>query len=165
MKKLLYLFILLPFLISCQNSEKKTDKKTQETTPLPMLVGKINLDSLKKEPYSKWFDSQIKKYHVDTATLEQLDLSGINAVVVFGTWCGDSKREVPRFVKIAQTIGFENYELIAVDHHKKAKGTHVAELNIERVPTFIFYRDSVELGRIIESPKTSLEMDLYEILN
>jgi hypothetical protein len=31
--------------------------------------------------------------------------------------------------------------------------------DIEKVPTFIFYVNNVEAGRIIENPVTSLEMD------
>jgi hypothetical protein len=37
-------------------------------------------------------------------------------------------------------------------------------LNIERVPTFIFLKNKVEAGRIIETPVTSLEQDMLNIL-
>jgi hypothetical protein len=40
----------------------------------------------------------------------------------------------------------------------------VEELKVERVPTFIFYRDGKEIGRIIENPKTSLIEDFLEIV-
>lgn len=32
----------------------------------------------------------------------------------------------------------------------------VEELKVERVPTFIFYRDGKEAGRIIENPKAGM---------
>jgi len=35
---------------------------------------------------------------------------------------------------------------------------------IKRVPTFIFYKNNVEAGRIIENPATSLEQDIVNIL-
>jgi len=37
-------------------------------------------------------------------------------------------------------------------------------LNIESVPTFIFLKNKVESGRIIETPHTSLEQDMLNIL-
>jgi hypothetical protein len=37
--------------------------------------------------------------------------------------------------------------------------------NIVYVPTFIFYKDGVEVGRIVEAPKHSLEIDIINILN
>ena len=37
-------------------------------------------------------------------------------------------------------------------------------LNIERVPTFIIYRNKNELGRIVEYPETSLEKDMLDIM-
>jgi hypothetical protein len=40
-----------------------------------------------------------------------------------------------------------------------------ASLNIVRVPTFIFYKNNSEAGRIIEVPKTSLEQDMVNILS
>ena len=38
-------------------------------------------------------------------------------------------------------------------------------LNIEKVPTFIFYKNGIEIGRIIESPEKSIEKDFLKILN
>ena len=37
-------------------------------------------------------------------------------------------------------------------------------MNIERVPTFIIYRGEKEIGRIVETPKKSLERDLWNIV-
>ena len=39
------------------------------------------------------------------------------------------------------------------------------DLDIELVPTFIFYRNGEELGRIVETPEDTLEKDLAEIVN
>jgi hypothetical protein len=40
----------------------------------------------------------------------------------------------------------------------------VADLNIERVPTFIIMNEGIEIGRIIETPEETLEADLLKIL-
>ena len=55
------------------------------------------------------------KVRYDTVALEQ-DLvgmirstnAGVNVLVFFGTWCGDSRREVPHFLKIADQSGIDS---------------------------------------------------------
>jgi hypothetical protein len=94
-------------------------------------------------------------------------LKDIKITVVMATWCGDSKEWVPRFYKITDELNY-NYQkltLICVDRTKKAPGTIVETLNIERVPTFIFYRKKTEIGRIIEVPADLLEKEILKILS
>jgi hypothetical protein len=52
---------------------------------------------------------------------------------------------------------------IAVDHQKKTTHFKMEHLKIERVPTIIFYSNNRE-GRIVETPKTTLEKDMLEIV-
>ena len=84
-----------------------------------------------------------------------------------GTWCSDSQREVPRFFKILDQLAFNfnNITLIGVNRAKQADNTEVNELNIELVPTIIFFIDGKEIGRIIESPEENLEKDMVKILS
>ena len=86
--------------------------------------------------------------------------------MVLGTWCGDSRREVPRFYKILESLEYdlENMTVICVNTSKTADGTNVDQLNIQKVPTIIYYKDEIELGRIIESPQESLEKDMSSIV-
>jgi hypothetical protein len=51
-----------------------------------------------------------------------------------------------------------------VDINKVAPLADYPALGIERVPTFIFYKNNSEAGRIIEVPVTSLEQDTRDIL-
>jgi thiol-disulfide isomerase/thioredoxin len=83
-----------------------------------------------------------------------------------GTWCPDSRREVPRFMRVLTVIGFpaDKAELIGVDNSKIAPVENYASLDIKRVPTFIVYKNNIEVGRIIENPATSLEQDMVNIL-
>jgi len=53
---------------------------------------------------------------------------------------------------------------VGVDISKLAPVGGYDTLNIERVPTFIFLKNKVEAGRIIETPVTSLEQDMLNIL-
>jgi len=145
----------------------------QSQVPTEILYGAIDRSSLQKTPFDKWFISGYQDYQPSVDVLQSLkksDLKGICIEVFFGTWCGDSRREVPRFLKLLDEIGLpvKNIRLIAVggsdslikqspDHEEAGKG-------IFRVPTFILYKNDKELGRINEYPVNSLERDLYAIL-
>jgi len=37
--------------------------------------------------------------------------------------------------------------------------------DMQRVPTFIIFKNNIEAGRIIENPLTSLEQDMVNILS
>ena len=82
------------------------------------------------------------------------------------TWCGDSRRETPRFFKILDETGFNqnNFELIAVNKNKKTPDNLQEGFTIIRVPTFIFYKDSEEVGRYVEYPRETLEKDILKIV-
>jgi len=53
---------------------------------------------------------------------------------------------------------------IGVDDSKLSPVAEYPGLDIQRVPTFIIYKNNVEAGRIIENPLTSLEQDILNIL-
>jgi thiol-disulfide isomerase/thioredoxin len=138
--------------------------------PQTWLLGDFNYNSLLIEPHDMWFDNEFDKYNIDDEAfieLGKIGLDSIDIIIVMGTWCSDSRREVPRFMKIIESLGYEEKRLrfIGVDSFKEAPVHNYDSLNIERVPTFIFYDDKIELGRIIEYPLTSLERDMISILN
>jgi thiol-disulfide isomerase/thioredoxin len=93
-------------------------------------------------------------------------MDSVKILVVYGTWCGDSKREMPRFLKIIDAIGFpqDHITLIAVDRTMELPPGIKKEYGITNVPTFIVSYRGMEMGRIIESPKTTLEGDLTDLL-
>ena len=87
-----------------------------------------------------------------------------------GTWCGDSRRELPRVLKMLDCCNFpmKNLTMVMVSNkdslYKKSPQHEEAGKNIVRVPTIIVEQKGIEVGRIIEFPKTSLEKDLLSIL-
>jgi thiol-disulfide isomerase/thioredoxin len=110
---------------------------------------------------------------LDTSSVEdvfvpliKLSYEGERVVVIFGAWCGDSKREVPSFLKLADAAGIaaDSIRLYAVDRSKKSDDGTTERYHIERVPTFIVEKQGREVGRIVESPKTTMAGDLLEIL-
>jgi hypothetical protein len=97
------------------------------------------------------------------------NISGNFTVEVFiGTWCSDSRREVPAFLKILKTGDLHkkmNVQMWAVDRSKNLDNGLARKRNIQRVPTFVFYSENTEIGRIIEYPENLLEQDIFNILN
>ena len=118
--------------------------------------------------FKTMYDAIYPDYKPDTLTLTTLKplLETTAITVVMGTWCGDSKLQVPHFYKIVDALGIpeKNITLICVDGDKKAENGLIDNLKIERVPTFILSKNGVELGRIVESPMKSLEQDMLTIL-
>lgn len=136
------------------------------------LLGKINQKGLQQDSFATWFIPQYEMYEVDETTTSTIkkELKNYTVKLFMGTWCGDSKREVPRFLKILDKIDFpkENLTMIAVDHvkpnYKKSPGGEEKGLNIIKVPTFILFKNGKEINRIIEYPVQTLEKDLEAIV-
>lgn len=133
-----------------------------------ILLGKISKEDLQKNPFASWYDENDAAYQVDLNTIADLDalLDGVEVKIVMGTWCHDSKREVPRFYKILSHV--ENAEkktqMIALDRKKQAPNDEINGLGITNTPTFIFLKDGKELNRIVEKPVESIEKDMVKIL-
>ncbi len=121
------------------------------------------------EPFKASFEENYKKYTSDENITKQLKkkMSDVKILIVLGTWCGDSKEQVPAFFKILDGLKFQDshIEIIAVDRKKAGGDVDISGLNIERVPTFIFYRNDREIGRIVEKPSSTLEKSMLLILS
>ncbi len=169
-----YTWILVSaiFLFGC-NLQKK--KETSQKTALPQieevtndLIGKITRSNLEVLPYAAWFTENYNNYNLDKQTIASFEevLSDYEITIFMGTWCGDSKREVPVFYKILDETEFDPQKitLIAVSEYKDTPEGFQKGRNITHVPTFIFEKNGVESNRIVESPIATLEMDIYSIL-
>src|SRR5512140_714893 len=113
------------------------------------------------------------KERFDTVQVEQPIVQMIKSVedsvstlVFLGTWCPDSRREVPRFLKVADEAGIpqERIRLYALDRTKKSDDGLTDKYHIERIPTFVFLKKGEEIGRITEAPEKSIEQDMLFIL-
>ncbi len=141
------------------------DKNNQEH-----LWGKIQLSDLQEAPFQDWFNSTYDAFQPDLGEeFPQTKLQDTEVTIFLGTWCGDSKLWVPRFVKLWDELGLDRNQLHFVALHNKStvykQGPEGEEkgLNIHRVPTFIFEQNDQEIARIVESPLNSLEADLAQI--
>ena len=139
----------------------------QEIQTKPLMLGTVTKADFQKEPYIEWFEPEYQNYRLDTKTLYKIKDKVLKSEikVYFGSWCSDSRREVPRFIKILDFLGFnyDNVEFVALDRQKKAPRYKKNIYNIKYVPTFIFFDGNNEIGRIIESPEETLEKDMEKI--
>ena len=136
------------------------------------LLGKISQDELNQAPHNEWFTKNYKSYTVHSPLVNNIkkDLKRHTIKIFLGTWCGDSKKEVPAFLKILEDANFpkEQLEIICLDRessvYKQSPGREEQGLNIHRVPAFIIYKNGTEVNRIVEHPISSLERDLASIV-
>lgn len=154
------IFLLTPILSSSQ--------ETTATLDDPMLKGKILRIDLLDAPYGTWFKENFNAYAVDKNMAETFRdaLTDLDIVIFLGTWCSDSKREVPKIFKILDYLAIppERIRLVAVDRDKISPDQDEEGFNIHHVPTVIFYLEGIEMGRFIEEPFGSLEKDFADIL-
>ncbi len=189
---LLLLFIAL--ITACNSTKKpvenisKTPKKIeQKVKPKPQeikrikarkaiatkndrgyLIGITDKNAFKDDAYKYWFEDRYSEYETNKELIAKIKpiINNFSIKGFMGTWCGDSRRELPRFYKILEETGFneEYFELIAVGRSKKTPDNLQEGLDIIRVPTFIFYKNGKEIGRFVEYPRESLEKDILKIL-
>ncbi len=161
MKYRLLNIVFFLLLVSVMYQCKSNEKKKQE-----MMIGKIQQNDFLKEPYKTWYEEEYLMYDLDSTTLDSIDLTGTNIKILFGSWCSDSRREVPRFIKMLEykNFNFDSLGMIGLNREKQAPIYEKNTLNVELVPTFIIFKNKNEIGRIIESPNNSLEKDLSVIL-
>jgi hypothetical protein len=166
MKNYLLYLLLIPLLnVFPQNlNQTITDEESGE----PILIGYCTREAFSDSVFSVWFNSEYSNYQVDTLLLSKNrnNINGVEITLVMGTWCSDSRREVPRFYKILDHLGFPDgwVTCINVNRDKKTLVGELEQITIDFVPTIIFYQSGIELGRIIESPVESLEKDMLKIL-
>jgi thiol-disulfide isomerase/thioredoxin len=110
----------------------------------------------------------VEVYSPDLDTVGRLRAirEGVEIEVFLGTWCPDCRQHVSAFFKVMDVA--QNPLIRAtytgIPRAREDREKYTAGKNIERVPTFIVRYRNQEAGRIIETPRLSVEGDLWEIL-
>ena len=165
--KYLICFLIIVLLIGCISYTKPNSKKVFKDG-VNMLYGEITRDDLFSE-YPAWLDNYVD-YQPDSSVIASLSTPhpDLKVEIFLGTWCSDSRREVPRFFKTVDESKFiQNNQIIlwAVDRNKSLESGLTDQKGIETVSTFILYRQDSEIGRIIEMPENeNIEADLLQII-
>ncbi|WP_411030342.1 thioredoxin family protein [Spongiimicrobium sp. 3-5] len=156
MKKL----ILLALLIAGTNGICQNKKD--------ILLGNATESDLKAEPFSAWYQPNYDSYTLNEEYLETLKplLKDVTIKIFMGTWCSDSKKQVPRFYKILSNLDYnkEVVDLVAMSRKKTTPQNLEDGHNIIRIPTVIFFKKGEEINRIVEFPIENLEADMTKIL-
>ncbi|WP_165735995.1 thioredoxin family protein [Pseudoalteromonas sp. C8] len=123
--------------------------------------GGITTDVLLSD-YDK-FNEQYKAFTPtaqDIALMQKLE--GKELIVLFGTWCHDSEREVPRLIKLLDEskVQLASIEYVAVGYNKQDDAGIAQANDLQYTPTFIVKDNGKELVRVIEKPTGTLAQDL-----
>ncbi|RZS91961.1 thioredoxin family protein [Aquimarina brevivitae] len=171
--------IIFASLIACGSTSTATAPEANKTTPTKkststsekpdMLVGNQNREAFLQEPFTTWFTPNYDEYNPEEEVVNNLKplLGDVKIKAFMGTWCGDSKRETPTFYKILDQADFDytKLDLVTVDRTKTTPDGLEKGYDIQRVPTFIFYKNGEEIGRYVEYARESLEKDMLAILS
>ncbi|MBV2130503.1 TlpA family protein disulfide reductase [Arsukibacterium indicum] len=130
----------------------------------PATIGSISGEALLAQ--YPGFAAEYASYQPSAGALAQMQqLTGLQLLVLFGSWCHDSEREVPRLLKLVQQSGvaLNTLQLETVNQQKQHPQQLHSQYNLRYTPTIIVLDNGRELGRIIEKPAKSLADDLAEI--
>lgn len=128
-----------------------------ETTPREVL-----------ETYPNWLEWYEEARPTEEGIEKLASLSEDATVTVyFGTWCGDSRRELARFWKAlgeAERVELK-VEYVALNPDFEAGEVEIEDEKIMYVPTFVVKKNGDEVGRIVESSPNGVENDLFDLLS
>jgi thiol-disulfide isomerase/thioredoxin len=170
------LILLAAISLSCANAINHNNEKEiaelekSDSSMQEILLGEFHKEDLQEKPFSSWFEPKYENFSPETeamATIEK-NIGDYQIKVLMGTWCGDSKREVPKLLKILDNANYDykNLEMIAVDYNKTTPSKIEEELGVHHVPTIIFYKDGKEVNRFVEySQEETLEEDIAKIVS
>lgn len=168
--KYIIISLLAASLLSC-------NRYMHNATPIvikgnTMLLGQISTRQLQQPPFSDWYTKGYDAYKPDTNITDSLkqSIKGYKFEIFLGTWCGDSKREVPRLMKILESMNVRPsaITIIAVGNrdtlYKQSPAHEESGKGITRVPHLNIYKNGNETGRITETPVTTWEKDMLDII-
>ncbi len=181
--------LILTFITSCgttsetPNSTTPVNASTQtvaaqaptpvvEKAPAPaqnMIVGKFSKEDLQQAPFATWFEKGYDEYSPSEEAIATIkkNISDYEIVGFIGTWCPDSRREIPKFYKILEEAGYDLSKLtmVGVTRGKSTPENLEEGYNMHRVPTFIFMKNGKEVNRFVEYAKESTEDDIAKIVS
>jgi hypothetical protein len=116
-----------------------------------------------------WKALRAQDYEPDASAVTTIrqKAEDVDVFIVIATWCSDTRRDLPRFFKIADQAGWpaERITMLGVDRTKRDPEGQTVKWDVTKVSTFIFIRRGREIGRVVEKPTTTLEQDIAQILS
>lgn len=159
--------ILLMCMFLTSNAQDFNKVVYDERAQKDVIRGYCDAEGLKTTVWVDFYEGTFNDYQPDMEIIMNLIpvMNNIKVVVTLGTWCGDSKEHVPAFIKILSLMAydFSGLTMIGLDRNFDSGETGIRPYDTEKVPTFIFYSEGKEIGRIIETPEGSLEEHMATI--
>jgi len=169
MRKLKF-YLLMPLLIfyvSILSAQCESNIVFDSLVHNEILIDTLSWKCFENNIFSEWFSANYNSYQVESANLKNIHTReiSIKMVIYLATWCPDTRRELPRMKKIIDNLNL-NWEVVLIGlNRKKSMSNEKRPGNkITHVPTFVLYANGIEIGRIVEQPKTRLEIDLNNFL-
>jgi len=147
------------------------DVSSPQSIPLPTEMGRTSPARLLE--IVPEYQQRKRTYQPDSSAIQYLAavIQPDDKVEVYlGTWCDDSQREVPKFLKMLDVLK-SGYQIelpasyVAVNRGKNEPRELLQGKSLEKVATFIVFRKGAEIGRVVETPNGLLEDDLLQIFN
>ncbi len=137
--------------------------KPSDAPPLE-LVGTVTRAEVEKK-IDGWKQATEKaEPNPETAAKLMKVPAGAQVDVYFGTWCGDSRREVARLWK-ALEAGTPPFAVhYTAEPRDKTRRKYPDGVTVSQLPTFIVKRNGKEVGRIVETAPNGIEADLVSLL-
>jgi hypothetical protein len=172
MKYLISITLLLTFTIFVFSCSSNLTTNLSDGSHKVIIDGKEMLVGLidKTELFLEFpvFKENYDAYNPNDDNIKTVKAVDKNIVIeiYLGTWCGDSRDNVPIFMKILDMA--ENSKihvnLRAVDRTKIDPEKTSPRFNIVKVPTMIFLYQDQEFSRFVEVPDKSVEEDIIELI-
>ena len=164
--------IIITLIVAFQINAQRLNQEIAKESETAYLLGKIDKSGLEGENYTSWFTKNYKDYQTNQTLINEIasELKTYSITLFMGTWCGDSKKEIPRLYKVLEACDFPMDQLIVIavsrasDMYKQSPQHEEVGLNIHRVPTVIFYKEGKEVNRIVEHPMATFEEDIQNII-
>lgn len=132
-----------------------------------VLVGDLSRDKV-EAALPDWVQAEVESAPEEAPARALAGIEpGAEVTVFLGTWCGDSRREVPRLWRALDEAGGDvpfKIHYVGVDREKKEPADALAKSGIHYLPTFIVIRGGHEVGRIVETSPHGVETDLLALL-
>ena len=160
--QLLVLLLLLFWSAGCSAQTHRQRKST-------VLSGQYQPEQVKAQSGLEWFGNGVATYAPDKKVIEQLRQSWTpahSAVIVAGSWCPDTHRDLPSYYKALQAAGIpeSSQSLWFVDRRfRKADGIS-KQYQVTSVPTFVVLKEGKEVGRFAGRPGIKVESELLRVL-
>ena len=131
MKNKLIILILFLFITTLHCAREQSSDETDN------LIGFIS-DKVLFEEFPSWEENKIT-YQPNITEVEKISSLAVpvEVIVFIGTWCPDSKREVPKFLKIMELANNSliTTQIYGIDEEKADEQGLVEKYDIQYVPT------------------------------